>query len=132
MFVNHYKCPQCEHLWSDTWDCTCNDECPVCGLGDIMPNHSDDADSGKLRWRRVEEHTQQFEDGERLFVAVELADGVEFAIITVRVDGDNFDTYIADGLEWGWDWPDVSWWLPISELKATLPYEESDNAMEAT
>lgn len=29
-FINHYFCPDCDHLWQDEWSCFCDDECPKC------------------------------------------------------------------------------------------------------
>ena len=29
-FINYYFCPDCDHLWQDEWDCTCDDKCPKC------------------------------------------------------------------------------------------------------
>lgn len=33
-FNNHYV--HCGTTWYDTWDCMCNDECPIC-FGEIEP-----------------------------------------------------------------------------------------------
>ncbi len=41
-FRNHYRCPRCGEEWTDDWSCACNDECPKCGMKDIMPTHSED------------------------------------------------------------------------------------------
>ena len=38
-FRNHYK--HCGETWTDEWDATCDDECPVCGK-DIQPYKSED------------------------------------------------------------------------------------------
>ena len=41
-FTNHYECPRCGHHWSDTWSCTCDDDCPACGCRHISPTESED------------------------------------------------------------------------------------------
>ena len=41
-FCNFYRCPRCGCEWQDEWDCTCNDECPECGIKDIEPYKSED------------------------------------------------------------------------------------------
>lgn len=28
-YINYYECP-CGCMWTDTWDCNCNDRCPEC------------------------------------------------------------------------------------------------------
>lgn len=30
-----YKCPACDHVWTEQWSCACSSECPHCGLQDI-------------------------------------------------------------------------------------------------
>ena len=40
---NFYRCPDCETEWEDTWDCACDDRCPVCGAKNISPYDSEDA-----------------------------------------------------------------------------------------
>jgi rubrerythrin len=42
LFVNHYRCPACQHEWANSWDSTCDDDCPACGNRHISPHHSDD------------------------------------------------------------------------------------------
>lgn len=42
LFLNYYTCPTCEHEWTDSWDCTCDDDCPSCGERHISPTHSED------------------------------------------------------------------------------------------
>jgi len=44
-FRNHYRCPECGTEWMDDWSCCCNDECPECGVKDIMPIHSEDVET---------------------------------------------------------------------------------------
>ena len=29
-FLNHYNCPICGTIWTDLWDCACDDRCPKC------------------------------------------------------------------------------------------------------
>jgi rubrerythrin len=41
-FHNFYRCPICGAEWEDEWDCTCDDECPACGLKGISPFRSED------------------------------------------------------------------------------------------
>lgn len=43
-FINHYECPRCQHVWSDTWSCQCDDDCPNCGARHISPTKSCDID----------------------------------------------------------------------------------------
>jgi len=42
-FVNSYRCPECDHEWSDQWSATCEDDCPACGKRHITPYESEDA-----------------------------------------------------------------------------------------
>jgi len=37
LYLNYYHCGQCNHYWTDEWDCACNDECGICGTKDIEP-----------------------------------------------------------------------------------------------
>jgi len=30
LYRKHYKCSECGQEWHDTWECLCNDRCPVC------------------------------------------------------------------------------------------------------
>lgn len=46
-FLNHYRCPQCNHHWSDVWNCLCDDDCPKCGNRHISPYASADCPDGK-------------------------------------------------------------------------------------
>lgn len=74
-----------------------------------------------INWRKREEHPETFEDGERLLVAVQLMTGHwAFNVITTECDGDYVDCR-CNGEYWGWDWSDVSYWCPLSEIEATLP-----------
>jgi transcription initiation factor IIE alpha subunit len=41
LFINRYKCPNDGAKWTDTWDCACNDRCPVCNA-EIEPYDSDE------------------------------------------------------------------------------------------
>ena len=38
-FRNHYECPVCGTIWTDEWDCQCNDRCPKCNA-EIEPYDS--------------------------------------------------------------------------------------------
>jgi hypothetical protein len=37
-YLNFYV--HCQNEWTDSWDCMCNDECPVCHTKDIEPYQS--------------------------------------------------------------------------------------------
>ena len=50
--LNHYRCPSCEHTWTDQWDCACDDECPRCGQRHISPIVSNDLDDTTERLAR--------------------------------------------------------------------------------
>jgi hypothetical protein len=41
-FLNYYKCPRCEHEWTDEWSATCDDDCPNCGCRHVSPYKSED------------------------------------------------------------------------------------------
>jgi DNA-directed RNA polymerase subunit RPC12/RpoP len=41
-FRNFYCCPRCWNEWDDEWDCTCDDDCPECGMRHITPYYSED------------------------------------------------------------------------------------------
>ena len=41
-FLNHYRCPSCQHEWDSQWSATCDDECPNCGASNISPWRSED------------------------------------------------------------------------------------------
>lgn len=43
-FVNRYKCPTCEHEWTDVWSATCADMCPACHCKNVEPYVSEDTD----------------------------------------------------------------------------------------
>lgn len=36
VFLNHYRCEECDVEWDDQWSCACDDECASCGA-DISP-----------------------------------------------------------------------------------------------
>lgn len=40
-FRNYYECEKCGEEWTDEWDSTCDDECPVCRTV-MSPYHSED------------------------------------------------------------------------------------------
>lgn len=40
-FRNHYRCRVDGATWSDSWECTCNDRCPVCNA-ETEPFFSED------------------------------------------------------------------------------------------
>ncbi len=41
-FLNTYRCDRCRKVWGDEWSCTCEDDCPHCGLRHMTPFHSED------------------------------------------------------------------------------------------
>ena len=41
-FVNMYRCERCKTIWRDEWSCTCEDDCPHCGLRHMTPFRSED------------------------------------------------------------------------------------------
>lgn len=41
-FRNYYRCDRCGYMWEDEWSCTCDDDCPQCGLRHMSPCDSDD------------------------------------------------------------------------------------------
>ena len=41
-FINFYR--HCDTEWTDVWDCTCNDRCPICD-DEIEPYKSEDVKS---------------------------------------------------------------------------------------
>ena len=43
-FINFYHCPECEHEWDDRWMATCDDACPQCGMRNVSPYNSIDAE----------------------------------------------------------------------------------------
>ncbi len=45
-FLNHYRCPRCQHEWSDVWTATCDDDCPKCGTRHISPYDSEELKGG--------------------------------------------------------------------------------------
>jgi len=30
LYRNFYECSECGSVWTDEWDCMCNDRCPKC------------------------------------------------------------------------------------------------------
>ncbi|MEN5278092.1 hypothetical protein ABE527_14205 [Brucella sp. TWI432] len=30
IYLNHYRCDECDTEWDDEWNCMCNDRCPGC------------------------------------------------------------------------------------------------------
>jgi hypothetical protein len=74
----------------------------------------------KLNWRKREEHFETFEDGEELFVYDRWG---EYDAIRFCVDEGRFEINCHNN-NWGNDWEDVVYWLPLSELAATLPEEK--------
>lgn len=40
-FLNFYRCDRCNRIWTDEWSCTCDDECPHCGLRNMTPFNSE-------------------------------------------------------------------------------------------
>ena len=31
MYLNRYRCDDCDVSWEDEWSCMCDDDCPRCG-----------------------------------------------------------------------------------------------------
>ena len=92
-----------------------------------------------IPWRHCSEHGDTFEDGESMMVAVPVHDDRtgkshwDIECIVARVD-DSDDTCTLESLygdDWGWEWCDVEWWLPMSELLGTLPCVDAAGAEEA-
>ena len=69
-----------------------------------------------INWRKREDHTEQFQDGEVMLVAVPLYDsGYDLSIITVSC-GVHFFNLESNGDPWGWEWDNVDYWVPIEEI----------------
>ena len=81
---------------------------------------------GQINWRRADPH-QQFYDGDSLLVAVSVcvndaAPVWELYVVSVSCDEGYFALRDADDNPWdAWDWLDVEWWVPLSEVTETLP-----------
>lgn len=95
--------------------------CPKCGT-----YHEEDDDrlcSGCLvathkpeGWREAVPD-QEFCDGDLIICAVELTKGTfQYEVVSVRFDEGRFDLRDSYGDVWGWEWPDVSWWMPVPDL----------------
>jgi hypothetical protein len=77
-----------------------------------------------MNWRKREDHPRLFANRETMLVAVPVTDlryhppkpSWEIAVITIRCDEDFFDV-LLDGALWGWNWSDVSFWIPIVEVE---------------
>ncbi len=41
LYLNHYRCIDCDIVWEDEWNCMCNDRCPKCDA-EIEPFKSDE------------------------------------------------------------------------------------------
>jgi DNA-directed RNA polymerase subunit RPC12/RpoP len=41
-FLNYYICDRCDSPWTDSWSCTCEDDCPRCGSRHLTPFKSAD------------------------------------------------------------------------------------------
>lgn len=55
-FLNKYFCKHCNENWSNTWSCTCNDKCPICGR-EIEPYQVIDViDPEENKWHRIQMH----------------------------------------------------------------------------
>lgn len=35
LFAIEYHCPDCQHVWHETWSCACDSTCPACGCRNI-------------------------------------------------------------------------------------------------
>jgi len=78
-----------------------------------------------INWRKREEHSAEFQFGEKMLAAVAVYRQKhrlywDLVVLTVDVDEDGIDLFV-DGNYWERNWSAVEWWLPISELKAGLP-----------
>jgi len=91
-----------------------------------------EAATANLSWRPRNEHGGTFSDGEQMLVAVPCCDHGdrakrwwEVVVIVARCDededGDVRCEFELDGNPWGWEWEDVEWWMPMSDIKAGLP-----------
>ena len=45
-YLNMYKCSDCNHSWSDEWNCMCDDRCPECNTA-MTPYESIDITSAE-------------------------------------------------------------------------------------
>ena len=60
--------------------------------------------------------------GQQIIIAVETQSGIEFAVVSVTVVDGIAEMYDLDGCGFiAWDFISISYWLPTSELAATLP-----------
>ena len=75
----------------------------------------------KLNWRKAEEHSEKFEDGEQLFVYDRWD---RYQVLNIEADSDFLNILDEKKEYWGNDWTDVVYWLPLSELEATLPEDK--------
>jgi predicted nucleic acid-binding Zn-ribbon protein len=42
LFRNFYRCARCDHMCTDVWSATCDDDCPHCGARHMSPYKSED------------------------------------------------------------------------------------------
>jgi hypothetical protein len=73
----------------------------------------------KLNWRKRDEHSETFEDVENLLVACIRKDGIS-GMYFENVEWSKGVPKNVMGERWE-EWSDVDYWLPLSELSATLP-----------
>lgn len=74
-----------------------------------------------LHWRKREEHPAEFEDGETLLVEHYFYGSKIMSLISYDSEK---DTFYEGSARWDSSWEDVTYWIPLSELEATLPKEE--------
>ena len=85
-----------------------------------------------MNWRTREQHPAEFTDGETMLVAVPVVDtrfgtackrpGNRWELSVASVEcSEGWIRIVTDSGPWWWDWSDVEYWLPISEVKEGLP-----------
>jgi hypothetical protein len=76
-----------------------------------------------LDWRKREDHSDDFRDGEELLVVVDgVISTIEF-VLEENTTGKPYSIYVQryrDHL-WEYMWSDVDYWLPLEEIRATIP-----------
>lgn len=72
------------------------------------------------QWSWQQSHGTEFTDGDQYLVAVPVKDRFgkkwhyEYSIVTIRCDSGFFGLTCNDE-PWGWDWDDVSFYIPLKE-----------------
>lgn len=87
-----------------------------------------------INWRRPDEHSYVFVDGERLVVVVDTGRGFESYSIVHRNDAEPLfvglpaqEWWACEDGDWVWERDDVMFWLPAEEFEATLPGNGNQN-----